>query len=97
MSATCKECEDIAIAYRDALLDFSRNATEDTRAACRATANLMSCSEIDAIAAQQCLRPFTPRELTQPPSELQAKIQAAVLRKCLHQHKTGHRVSLLGR
>jgi hypothetical protein len=96
MSAVCKECEEIATEYRDAFLNFWRNSTENTRAACRATANLVSCREDDAIDAQQHLRPFTPDELTRPPNEFQARILGAVSRKCLHQHGTGHRVILLG-
>jgi hypothetical protein len=97
MTPACKECEEIAAEYRDALLNFWRNASESTRAACRAAANLVSCSETDAMDAQQHLRPFTPDEWKRPPNELQGRILAAVSRECLHQLNAGHRVTLFGK
>jgi hypothetical protein len=74
MRTACRQCDEIVAEYRDALLNFWRDATEETRATCRAAANLMLCSEDDATNAQQQLRPFTFDELTRLPNELQARI-----------------------
>jgi hypothetical protein len=94
MESSCKECEKIATDYREAVLEFWRNASEETRAACRATANLVSCTESDARDAQRQLRPFTREEMTRPPSEFQVRISSAMFRKYRHQQQTGHRVNL---
>jgi len=94
MTSSCKECEEIVTEYRGAVLDFWRNASEETRAACRATANLISCTESDAKEAQRQLRPFTSEELARQPSEFQVRIAGAIFRKYRHQQQTGHRLNL---
>ena len=85
----CKECEEIAAEYREAIVVFWSYADEETRAACRATANIVS----DGETSLSKLRPFTASEFGRPANPFQARIVAAIQRKCAHQQKTGHHVS----
>jgi hypothetical protein len=94
MDNPCRECVEIAQEYREAMIDFWTNASDKTRGACGVTAKLTGCTERDAANAEEKLRPFSSQELIRPAAENQTRIAAAICRKCLHQHRTGHYVNL---
>jgi predicted nucleic acid-binding protein len=94
MYSPCRECAEIMQEYREAVLDFWSNASDETRYACRVAAKLTGLTEEDAVNADEALRPFDFQDLHRPPNENQARIAAAISRKCQHQHRTGHRINL---
>lgn len=94
MDNPCRECAEIVQEYREAVIDFWINASDRTRDACRVVAKLTRCTESDAVNAEGRLRPFSSQELLRPAEENQTRIAAAISRKCLHQHRTGHYVNL---
>jgi hypothetical protein len=94
MDNPCRECVEIAQEYREAIIDFWTNASDETRDACGVMAKLAGCTEGDAVHAEEKLRPFSSQELFRPREENQTRIAGAIYRKCLHQHRTGHYVNL---
>jgi hypothetical protein len=94
MDNPCRECVEIAQEYREAMIDFWTNASDETRDACAVMAKLTGCTKRDAANAEEKLRPFSSQELLRPAEENQTRIAAAIYRKCLHQHRTGHYVNV---